>query len=358
MRRIFGPALLAAATLVGTSTASATQRAQAAPTAPRTHVAAPRATAPVRVAPSYNRGGHRGGWHGGRRYGWYGGGWRWGWGWPGWGWGWGWPGYPGYWGAYYGAPYGGYLAYAPGDWGALKTDVSPEEARVLLDGRYIGTADDFDGYPDFLYLKPGKYRLEFQLEGFETQSVDIEARPGVKIEIDNKLKKIPGAKQYGSYDTPEPQGGVQRFFGKAKDQTTAINIEARDGDSGEWRDHNAPGPPPDEEEETLSEPPPADREAPEPPRAERPMPPAPPPVSVPGSKARILFRIEPGDAAIYVDDRFAGTGEELGSLTRGLLVAPGTHKIVVSRPGFSSEATQVNAAAGRSETVEITLERP
>ncbi len=106
---------------------------------------------------------------------------------------------------------------ASGDWGAVKTDVSPEEARIMLDGRYIGTADDFDGYPDMLYLKPGTYHLEFQLEGFEPQSVEIEARAGVRAEINNKLKKIPGAKAYGSYDTPVPEGGVQRFFGKSEE---------------------------------------------------------------------------------------------------------------------------------------------
>ncbi len=70
-----------------------------------------------------------------------------------------------------------------------------------------------------------------------------------------------------------------------------------------------------------------------------------------------MFKVEPADAAVYVDDRFAGTAEELSSLTRGLQIAPGMHKIVVSRPGFAPESTQVDVAAGQSETVDITLER-
>jgi hypothetical protein len=77
-----------------------------------------------------------------------------------------------------------------------------------------------------------------------------------------------------------------------------------------------------------------------------------------GSKARIVFRVEPPDAAVYVDDRFAGTGEELSSLTRGLQISAGMHRIVVSRPGFSTESTQVDAEAGQSQVVEINLERP
>ena len=100
----------------------------------------------------------------------------------------------------------GYVNALPGDWAVVKTDVSPEEARVFLDGSYIGTADDFDGCPDNLYLKRGHYRLEFRLEGFETKTVDIDARPGTMLKIDDKLKKITGAKQYGSYDTPGAGG--------------------------------------------------------------------------------------------------------------------------------------------------------
>ena len=311
-------------------------------------------------------GSRNGGRHGSFRGGRWGFGWG-GWGGWGWGWGWGWPGYPGYWDAYYGpgygygyggyGGYGGSAGYAPGEWGSVKTDVSPEEARVFLDGRYIGTADDFDGFPDFLYLKPGRYRLEFRLDGFETQGVDIEARPGVKIKIDNKLRKVPGARQYGSYDTPEPEGGVRRYFGKEKDRVAAIDIEARRGsDSDDWRGRDSSEPPPDADadDSVVAERPQA-APAPEPPRGDRsPMPPA----SAPGSRARIRFHVEPGDAAVYVDDRFAGTGEELSSLTRGFQVPPGIHKVVVSRPGYSSESTQVEARAGRPETVEISLERP
>lgn len=389
MKRIFGPALAAAALLVATS-------ALASPGGPHGSTGHG-STGGGHGSPSHGHvsgghghfsgghgqisGGHghlspshgswHTGWHGGGHGGWHSGwrwSWGWGWGWRDWGWGWGWgwgwayPGYYGY-GYGYGAPYGsGYAAYAPGEWGAVKTDVSPEEARVYLDGSYIGTADDFDGYPDFLYLKPGKYRLEFRLEGFETQSVDIDARPGVKLKLDNKLRKIPGAKQYGSYDTPALPGGLQRFFGKEKDKTTAINVQAdrdadRDYDSeanasreGDWRDRGHSEPPSDVDPESAPEPPSIE---PPPAHSEADRRPG----SFSRSKARIVFRVEPADAAVYVDDRFAGTGEELSSLTRGLQVPPGMHKIVVSRPGFGTESTQVDTSAGRSETVEITLDR-
>ena len=77
----------------------------------------------------------------------------------------------------------------------------------------------------------------------------------------------------------------------------------------------------------------------------------------PRARARIVFRIEPGDAAVYVDDRFAGTGEELSSLSRGFQVARECTGSSCRRPGFGTESTQVDTAAGQSETVEITLQQ-
>jgi len=85
--------------------------------------------------------------------------------------------------------------------------------------------------------------------------------------------------------------------------------------------------------------------------------PAPPPPTS-ASRGRILFKVEPPDAAVYVDDRFAGTAEELSTLSRGLQIAPGSHRIVVSRPGFGTESTQVEVTEGQTETVEISLSKP
>lgn len=320
----------------------------------------------------YGYGGWGGrGWYGG--YGGYGysrpvgwcGGWGWGWGWgglwgfsPWWGWGGYWAGYPyPYAGGAYIAPGGSVtVSYSPGSWAAVKVDVSPEEARVFLDGRYIGTADDFDGFPDMLYLQSkARYQLEFRLEGFETQSVDVDAQPGAYVKLDNKLKKIPGAKQYGSYDTPEPEGGVQRFFGKAAGGSAPVSPDSPSGGSGgNWRVDDSPA---------TQAPPPSSRVEMAPPGtiegqgAQAPSSPAP---STPASpqRGRIQFRVQPADAAVYVDDHFAGTAEELSTLLRGLQVAPGPHKIVVSRPGYATDASQVDVAPGATERVEISLDKP
>lgn len=100
---------------------------------------------------------------------------------------------PYYGGGYYGPSYSQrYSRYSSPDWAAIDTDISPEEAEVYLDGEFIGSADNFDGYPDFLYLTPGSHVLEFRRDGYETRSIEIDARPGEKLDLDFRLPTLRG----------------------------------------------------------------------------------------------------------------------------------------------------------------------
>ena len=282
------------------------------------------------------------------------------------GWGWGW-GYSPYWYGYgYGPyhPYGGYYGYgrAPsGNWAVVDTDVSPESARVYLDGQYVGTADDFDGYPDYLYLRSGSYRLEFRLEGYETRTISVDARTGVKVDVRDKLGKIPNAPRYGNYDTPEPSGGVRRFWGKRRDATEQITDEneiyggdrryrerPRDWDEGERSERYA-----DERDRRVEVDRDRDRDRDriEEPRredwrgragAER-------------GEANLRLDVSPPDAAVYVDDRFMGTAQSLEA--DGLPVSAGRHTVTVSRPGYRDRQVEVNLSRGETERVEINLEK-
>jgi len=74
--------------------------------------------------------------------------------------------------------------------GWVDCDVMPEEAKVFINGAYVGTADDLDGYPSFLYLTPGEYRLTFQLSGYRTWSHMVRIRPGRELSIDINLQRM------------------------------------------------------------------------------------------------------------------------------------------------------------------------
>jgi hypothetical protein len=287
-------------------------------------------------------GGHGGGGHGGGHGGVVvvgGGGW-------GWGWGWGWPGYygPGYYPGYDGyAPYG---QYGQRRWAAIDTDISPEEAYVYLDGRYIGTADDFDGHPDYLYLGPGHYKIEFQLPGYESITKEVDAHPGMYVDFKDHLRKVPGQKQYGSYETPKLDGEIQRFFAKRRGgNNTAVDPYAQpQGYEGENPNSNPEGYPP--------QPAPAPQ-----PRRQSGQEWRGGHVNVAPAGTRLRLTIQPPDAAVYVDNRFVGTAEEVNSLERGLAVSPGKHAVTVSRPGLRDGAGEVNVAEGETAKLEISLTR-
>jgi len=281
---------------------------------------------------------------------------------------------PWYYGPYarYGYPYGyryryGYGGYGYGygasrDWAIVDTDVSPESARVYIDGQYVGTADDFDGYPDYLYLRRGHYRLEFRLPGYQTRTLDVDARPGTKLEVDDKLAKIPGAAQYGSYDDPQPAGGVRRFWGKRGNDTREVTEDDMYGNSGPRRyyeprdrdDHysaDRDGDRDDDADDDRSERAPADeRPAPRGEWRDRSD------ARVHAGDTWIRLNVEPNDSAIYLDDRFIGTASELDS-RNGIAVPPGRHTLVVSRPGYRDKRVEVDVDRGETESVNLKLER-
>ncbi|MBL8114099.1 MAG: PEGA domain-containing protein, partial [Acidobacteria bacterium] len=112
-----------------------------------------------------------------------------------------------WWGlGYWGRPYS-YVTVVerPGRYGRIDLDVSPEEAEVHLNGKYIGTADDFDGYPDYLYLKPGHYTLEFKLGGHVGVKKEVEVERGDLIRFGDELAREPGRGRLDSF-TPESKG--------------------------------------------------------------------------------------------------------------------------------------------------------
>jgi hypothetical protein len=260
-------------------------------------------------------------WHGGP--GWYYGGPGWYYGGPGWSLGFGIG--PLWWGPWWGAP----VAYqpAPGtavrsDLTAVDTKVTPEHARVVLNGEVIGVADDFDGSPGYLYLKPGHYTIEFSLKGYRTEEMEIDAQPGRFYPIELKLARIPGETPAPWYNRPEGLP-VGRVFGPMETAPPAASN---------------PGPDTGMRPEFGERP----REA--------------PPAVRTVTGAALDLRVTPANAAIYIDGKLVGTGEELGRLERGISVAPGKHRVEVMAPGMSSRSIDVDVPEGQRQQVVVALE--
>ncbi len=294
------------------------------PTAPRPGGATPPSQGSTgghggyRGHPGY--GGHRG-YYGG--YGGYGGyrshynvGWGWGWGgWGVWGPGWWYDPYPyGYaypWG--YGAGWGSraYVPGAGGQLGALDLDVSPERAEVWVDGERVGICDDYDGFPDYLYLEKGTYDVAFYMPGYKTLAMQITVRPGVLVDVENRMER-------GEAVLPSdlgPSTHVQRDLRLERDREA--QEEAR--------------------------------------RAERSVPQE--SLDARAEPGRLRVAVSPGDASVYLDGRFLGTGSDLAALRAGLLVDAGEHMLEVVRPGYRAENRTLSIQAGEQSEIDVALER-
>ncbi len=228
------------------------------------------------------------------------------------GWGWGPP-----------APYRARLETP--DLAVVDTDISPEHARVYLDGTLIGTADDFDGYPDYLYLRPGRYTLEFRLPGYATRSLEIEAAAERFFPLDIDLERVPGEAAAPWYDRPEGLP-TARVFGPPRAPaggTVTAPVE--------------PGPDPSLRPELRRD----ERE----------------PTGSAAAGAALELVVEPAAAAVYVDGVFVATGSELAMLHDALAVAPGRHRIEVMAPGYRSRVVEIDISQGDTKQVVVELEK-
>jgi hypothetical protein len=260
--------------------------------------------------------GYRGYYGGYSGFGWYG--------YPGWGY---YGGYGGY--GYYGSPGWGYTAVYPvagAAHGALDLDVQPESAQIYVDGDLVGTADDFDGFPDFLWLAKGTYDVVIFAPGFQTISRQYSIYGGLVIDVEDSM--VPGQETLPqdlvSKQTVNRDERLRRDRENAEQARAYEESPMRDSAAGERGE--AAG---DDSADRLDA------------RGE------------PGS---LKLAIVPDDASVYLDGRFLGTGRELARLRAGLIVDPGEHRIEVVRPGRQSEEKSFSVRAGEEIRLEIELD--
>lgn len=207
--------------------------------------------------------------------------------------------------------------------GALDLDIRPEKAQVYLDGHQIGVADDFDGWPRYLWLEEGTYDLVFHHEGFETIARQYQIFPGVVIDVEDRMER-------GEARLPD-----DLLARSAERREERLHRRAERGEMGPegarepaaWRDRvRSERAEVDELVDARSEP------------------------------ARLRLAVSPSDAAVYLDGRFLGTGDELSGVRSGLILDAGEHEIEVTRPGYRTESTTFTAEAGEEVEVEVDLD--
>jgi hypothetical protein len=284
-------------------------------------------------------------------------------GYPYWGFGFGY-GYPAY-----GYGYGGFYPYAGGayyyqGYGEIRTQVKPDEAQVYLDGDYVGVADDFNSWYQRMNVEPGRHRLVFRLQGFQPYVLTLRVLPGENYNVKHDM--IPGDdalpesemrlppeqredryerdyrnRNNGQYDRrPDYDNDDDDYDRNGSDRNqfqygSNGHSDSRD-DQYDRRRQSAPAPEPGMEQ----------------PSAELEIQEQSQPV---GNKTMVTIQVEPKDSTIYVDGTYYGTADAQNSNQIQVLLAQGTHRLEVVRPGYQtfSKDFDVNESATRNITIQL-----
>ena len=75
----------------------------------------------------------------------------------------------------------------------------------------------------------------------------------------------------------------------------------------------------------------------------------------PSITAELKLTVEPGRAAVFVDDNYAGHASEFGGALHSLLISPGKHRIRVALPGYQTFETEVSLLVGQKSEVKTEL---
>ncbi len=74
------------------------------------------------------------------------------------------------------------------DLAALDLEIRPKRAKVYVNGRFIGRAGRFDGYPALLWLTEGDHQLAFYKEGYGTLVRDFNLHQGERVQVRIRLE--------------------------------------------------------------------------------------------------------------------------------------------------------------------------
>ena len=216
-------------------------------------------------------------------------------------------GYGWYPGHFYGPPYPYQYRYYGYYVSSARLHVRPKHAEVFIDGYFVGTVDQFDGWSQRLDVEPGEHELEIFLAGHRTYREKVLFRPGATIKIEQVLQPLaPG----------EPE-------------------ESRPAPSAP-----APSRPP----ERRGDPMPPRRSGPPPPERE----------AGAAEYGSLAIRVQPRDAQVIVD------GEEWESPEAGNIILQlneGTHRVEVRKDGYRTYSADVRVRRGETSSVNVSLSR-
>jgi hypothetical protein len=111
-----------------------------------------------------------------------------------------------FWGPYYPYYYPFGYPYAEFAYGRpeadVRTEVTPKQTEVFVDGYYAGVADDFDGTFQRLHTSPGGHTITLYLDGYRTVTDNIYARPDSTYKLKETMEKLGPGETSGPVPVP------------------------------------------------------------------------------------------------------------------------------------------------------------
>ncbi len=184
------------------------------------------------------------------------------------------------------------------DYGPLRIlfQVEPDDAHILLNGRFIGEAYEFSKPDSALKLDSRKNELVVKKEGYVEEAIDLYSYTTRKITIHLKMKQESG------YEGEK----------EVKAKTEMEKVPPREA----------------EEDIDLSE----------------------------VKAADITLEISPPEAAIYLNGKFWGISPKSGKI-ENLKLKPGSYNIEVTKPGYKTAKQEVVIKDQKELTLTVKLEK-
>jgi hypothetical protein len=206
----------------------------------------------------------------------------------------------------------------------VSINVRPKDARVYLDGRFVGRARYFDGTPGYLYLEPGSYELELRLEGYRSVIFELNVNDSCRYDLKHRMEPAKATSSGASKDTYGKGEPFDRVFGPQAKTEPVVTSSPRSGPDPSLRrdlDGRSNG--------------------------------ATDAAKIPGSSLQL--RVRPETASVSIDGVFVATGRELALMQGPLATTAGKHDVVVSASGFVAASRSIELVEGEIFELEIAL---
>lgn len=232
----------------------------------------------------------------------------------------------------------------PPNRGLIDTDIQPEDATVYVDGKRIGEADDFDGFPEMLQLRPGHRKIEFRHKGYRPLVVEVDLERGWLLRLDDELERGDADDPVFHRSSPPTRDDREESYEDERDEDYDRDYDDRPRRrmEREEQDDDAETEPSSYDRSDAS-----DYSSPRRPARDR--------DAESGATGVVRFDVQPQDAAVYVDGEYQGSVREIAE-QGGLTLPAGDHTVVVTMDGFDAREIEVSVASRTTSEVSIELE--